>query len=177
MKKTTDIEDARDPASTTHRLQDRSFSGIKEILLPIEFTEENRQAIDDAVNLAQLWGAQLTLLHVYQKPYNLCYLRGPHICDAIEAHRKCTEEILRLLTEGVNERYANCRAELRQGNYGDEIVKAANELQTDLLIISIHGNKWWRRIAYGSETEAIVRRAPCPVLVLPAHGSEMAGLN
>jgi universal stress protein A len=34
------------------------------------------------------------------------------------------------------------------------------------MIIGTHSDKWFQRIAYGSDTGAIIRRATCPVLVL-----------
>jgi hypothetical protein len=50
-------------------------------------------------------------------------------------------------------------------------------LQSDLLIIGTHVDKWFQRIAYGSDVAAIVRRAPCPVLVLHEHDSQFGHLK
>jgi nucleotide-binding universal stress UspA family protein len=177
MTKTTDIEETRDFGYPTNLNHDRFFSGIRKILVPIDLTVESRKAINDAVNLAQIWNAHLTLLHVYQEPYNSCYLRGSHVYDAIKEHRQNREHILQLLGEAVRERYPNCSTEFRQGSLCDEIAKAANDLQADLMIIGTQGNKWFRRIAYGSDADAIVRRASCPVLVVLEHDDDVVGLN
>ena len=58
-----------------------------------------------------------------------------------------------------------------------QIAKAANDLHADLMIIGTHGNKWLQRMAYGSEAEAIVRRASCPVWVVREYDNDHAGLN
>jgi Universal stress protein family len=54
---------------------DRSPVEVKRILVPTDLTHENDQAIEFGVVLARLFGAQLTLLHVYQDPpiqSNMC---------------------------------------------------------------------------------------------------------
>jgi hypothetical protein len=48
----------------------------------------------------------------------------------------------------------------------DEIVRAAEETNTDLIIISTHGHGGWARMLIGSTAERVVRHAPCPVLVV-----------
>jgi universal stress protein A len=144
----------------------RFLNGIKEILVPTDLTEASRQTINCAVTFARSSNAHLTLLHVYEQSYNLCYLRGSHIYDAIEEYRKGQEHVFQRLGDEVREGYANCSTAFRQGWHCDEILSAASELRTDLLIIGAHIDKWFQRIAYGSDAAAIIRRATCPVLVL-----------
>jgi nucleotide-binding universal stress UspA family protein len=177
MSKTIDIEKARDFAYPTNLNHDRFFSGIREILVPTDLTGEGREAINYAVTLAQTWNAHLTLLHVYKEPYNLGYLRGPDTYDAIARHRHYTNHLLQLLGEEVREQYAKCSTEFREGTLCDEIVKAVKDLQADLMIIGTHPNKWLGRIAYGSDAEAIVRRAPCPVLVVREDDQDLVSRN
>jgi len=40
--------------------------------------------------------------------------------------------------------------------------------RADLLVISTHGRTGWRRFAFGSVAEKVVRTATCPVLVVPS---------
>jgi nucleotide-binding universal stress UspA family protein len=46
----------------------------------------------------------------------------------------------------------------------EEIIKAAKDLQIDLLVISFHSHQWLRRLACGSNEGELLRRVPCPVL-------------
>jgi universal stress protein A len=142
------------------------LSGIKEILVPTDLTEGSRQTIDYAVRFARSSDAHLTLLHVYEQSYNLCYLRGSHVYDAIEEYRKVQEHTFQQLGEEIREDYGNCSTAFRQGWHGNEILNVASELRTDLMIIGVHSDKWYQRIAYGSDATAIIRGATCPVLVL-----------
>lgn len=156
---------------------DRSFCGIKEILVPIDLTLQCRKAMDQAVNVAKLWNSHVTLLHVYQPPYNLSYLRGSHVHEAIEEHRQNSKQIFRRFGKELSEKWPTCSTEFRQGALCDEIAKAANDLHADLMIIGTHGNKWLQRMAYGSEAEAIVRRASCPVLVVREYDNMVFPLS
>ena len=55
---------------------------------------------------------------------------------------------------------------LRTGLPAHEIVEAAKELDTDLIIIATHGYTGWKHFCIGSTAERVVRAAPCPVLVV-----------
>ena len=52
------------------------------------------------------------------------------------------------------------------GEAAAEIVRVAKEQKVDLVIISSHGRTGLGRILFGSTAEAVVRHAPCPVLVV-----------
>ncbi len=171
MTKTTDIEERKELEHPSRANNDRFLTGMREILVPIDLPVENREVIHYAVTLAETWNAHLTLLHIYKEPYNLCYLRGLHVHDAIERHRDLMQQKLQQFGEEVREQYPKCATEFREGTPGEEIVKAANDLQADLMIVGTHANNWFQRIAYGSDSEVIVRWAPCPVLVVGEHNT------
>jgi nucleotide-binding universal stress UspA family protein len=166
MTKNLDVGKAQAFVQSTNPHQSRFIQGIKGILVATDLTEASRQTINYAVTLARSANAHLTLLHVFEQSHKLCYLRGSHVYDAIEKYRNDREHSFQLLGDRIREDFANCSTVFRQGWHGDEIVKAADDLQSDLLIIGTHVDKWFQRIAYGSDAAAIVRRAHCPVLVL-----------
>ena len=55
---------------------------------------------------------------------------------------------------------------LRDGPAAPAILRAATELPAQLLVVGTHGRTALSRIALGSVAEAIVRAAPCSVLVV-----------
>ena len=55
-----------------------------------------------------------------------------------------------------------------QGQPGPEIVKAAKEWGADLIVIGSHGRRGITRALVGSVAEAVMRHAPCPVVVVRA---------
>jgi universal stress protein A len=59
------------------------------------------------------------------------------------------------------------------GYASEEIVKAANQLPADLIVISTHGHTGLRHVFLGSVAEHVVQRAPCPVLVVREREREI----
>lgn len=47
----------------------------------------------------------------------------------------------------------------------DGILSLAEELDVDLIVVGTHGRKGFTRLLFGSIAEAVIRDAPCPVLV------------
>ena len=50
-----------------------------------------------------------------------------------------------------------------------EIMRVAESEKSDLIVIATHGTTGWRRLAFGSVTDKLVRNAECSVLVLRAQ--------
>jgi nucleotide-binding universal stress UspA family protein len=55
---------------------------------------------------------------------------------------------------------------LRDGPAASAILSAASELPAQLLVVGNHGRTGFNRVALGSVAEAIVRAAPCSVLIV-----------
>lgn len=54
------------------------------------------------------------------------------------------------------------------GAPADEIIKAANERHVDVIVMATEGHDGFLDALRGSTTEQVLRRAPCPVLAVPA---------
>lgn len=148
------------------RLQTPVSTAVKHILIPTDLKEESEKAVDHGLVLARSFGAHITLLHVYQDPYSVDYLRGPQACAAVCQLRRDAETALAAMLEKVAERYADCSAEFRYGAVCEEIAKTVKERKIDLIVISTHHYGWLTRLAYGCDAEQILRHAPCPVLIV-----------
>ena len=137
---------------------------IRRILVPTDLKKDSQAGMRYAMSLARVFGAKLTLLHVYQEPYSLDYLRGPHACGAVIRHRRNVENALAALAAEVRENRIACNADFRCGWLCGEIAKAAENC--DLIVISTHQCGWLDRLAYGSDADSILHHAPCPVLIV-----------
>jgi nucleotide-binding universal stress UspA family protein len=137
---------------------------ISRILVPTDLKKESQSALPYAISLARVFGAKLTLLHVYQEPYSIDYLRGPQACGAVIRHRRGVEDALVALAAEVRENQVACNADFRCGSLSGEIAKAAENC--DLMVISTHQYGWLGRLAYGSDADSILHHTHCPVLIL-----------
>jgi len=154
---------ARFPTSTS----------IKRILVPTDLTNESQRSIEFGLLLAQRFGARLTLLHVYQQPYPVEYLRGPNTSEEVWKQRMLFVNTLKYFANKVKEQYADCDTEFREGEPCEEIVNMAKERDVDLIVISTHHYNWLTRLAYGCDAETILRHAPCPIVVLQTNGDQV----
>ncbi len=133
---------------------------IQKILVPVDFSDCAMKAVHYAVAFAHQFNAELHLLHVAE-PLAAVPELGP---VSIMPLRESAEalEVLRANVSDTTE----CHALLRSGSPCTEIVKAAAELEVDLILISTRGHRGVAHMLLGSTAEKVVRYAGCPVLIV-----------
>jgi nucleotide-binding universal stress UspA family protein len=146
---------------------------VKRILVPTDLTEESQKTIEFGLALAQRFAAHLTILHVYKQSYAVQFVRGPNSSDEVWKDRMHFADTLKLWAENVKERFADCDAEFRDGEPGEEIARTAKERDVDLIVISTHHYNWLTRLAYGCDAERILRHAPCPILIVQTDNNKL----
>ena len=141
----------------------------RKILCPTDFSEGSRAAISQATELAKQFRAAIHLLHAIsmQAPplptdpeYSLTSLEADKILDE-QARRN-----LQNVAEQLNKAGITTRAIVVVGDAATAIVETAEREQVDLIVIATYGKTGWRRLAFGSVTEKVVRLATCPVLTI-----------
>ncbi|MCA9144021.1 MAG: universal stress protein [Planctomycetaceae bacterium] len=136
---------------------------LKRILLPVDFSESSQLCLSTAVALARSNDAELFLLHV-EEPQPVITAGGGVAAYPIPL--PATEELeaqLKAIDPGEN---ARCSRHMVLGTASSEIVKFADESYIDMIVMGTHGRTGLSRLLMGSVAEAVVRKAPCPVLTL-----------
>jgi len=141
------------------------------ILVPTDFSTASDAALPHAEALAKQHGAKLLILHVEEPP--LAYGGGELYYGLPEPS---SERILKML-EDVRPADAgvSCTHRLSVGDPAGEIVRIAGEEGAEMIVLGTHGRSGLTRMLMGSVAEAVVRRAPCPVLVYRAVAEKLAG--
>jgi nucleotide-binding universal stress UspA family protein len=139
------------------------------VLVPIDFAEPSRRALDAAIELAQRFGGKLTLLHVYEVPAyvygGITFATADFLAPIEEAARKQLSEAL---TE-VQRKVPSAKAVLRQGGPAYEILAAIADLHPDLVVMGTHGRRGVSHALLGSVAERVVRMSTAPVLTIRAR--------
>jgi universal stress protein A len=137
---------------------------LRNILLPLDFSEMSLKSLQYAVPFAEQFGAKLTLLHVAQPvDYTVDFTNlVPLPTENFAALEKRLEDIR------ATKIPANLAVDLvvRHNFVFDGIVEVARDIRADLIITTTHGYTGLKHLMMGSTAENIVRRAPCPVLVV-----------
>ncbi|MEO8377799.1 MAG: universal stress protein [Candidatus Sumerlaeota bacterium] len=140
---------------------------LKQILVPTDFSEPSQNALRYALRFAKEFGAQLTLLHVVEKTAIGAGRDIPGHMGYTDEQKTIAEKNLRALTASSEAAGAiKIASTLREGVPADEILAAAKDLDTDLIVIGTHGYKGWKRLLLGSAAQKVVRDAPCPVFIV-----------
>lgn len=141
---------------------------LKKILVPVDFSECTKEALLYAVPFAKQFDAEVTLLHVVEPSYlPPPEIGGPATMETVE---DAGQELERLRDQLARE--VRCKAELRTGGAEYEIIAAAKELGSDLIIVSTHGRTGLAHLLMGSTAERVLRHAGCPLLVVRENEHE-----
>jgi nucleotide-binding universal stress UspA family protein len=124
---------------------------IRRILFPTDFSDASRRAGQTAAALAHHFDARLIVLHVISP------ITDPELRRA--ALRSTTAE----LSSDVF-----VEAETVTGIPARQILAYASRHPIDLIVMGTHGRTGVSHAVLGSVAEAVVRRAPCLVLTVPA---------
>ena len=142
------------------------------ILLATDGSEEAELAALRAVDLARSTDSELHVVHVGVIPTLLVSYPGTLGYDQ-ELYYRIEEESRELLRkESWQVRVAGgtvAGAHLRVGVVDREIVALAKELEVGLIVMGCRGHRGIRRAIEGSMSDAVIRQAPCPVLVVRSH--------
>lgn len=141
---------------------------VSQILVPVDFSPGSRAAVKYAAILAQTLHSTVTLLHVYELPSPMSSIvpGADEVGDA-ENERAAAQRWLELLrTEAQKDSEIDIRVVVVHGAPVEEIVSLSREGGFDMVVMGTHGRTGFQHILMGSVAEAVVRRAPCPVLTI-----------
>jgi nucleotide-binding universal stress UspA family protein len=139
---------------------------LREILVPTDFSSASKKSFRYALRFAEQFGAAITLLHVIAPPAPAMRMALVPEAD-FEDRLAIAEKNLHGLTDLYHAADSlTVQANVRIGQPSHDIVEAARELDSDLIVIATHGYTGWKHLCLGSTAERVVRCAPCPVLVV-----------
>jgi nucleotide-binding universal stress UspA family protein len=137
------------------------------ILAPTDFSLRSEAALDYAVQLARRMQGQLTILHVLPEPSAFDYTMNGFAHGEWEQVKEEAEKDLAVAVAHAKHTFLEVDAKLRFGpDLCQEILRTANEISADLLVLSTHGYTGWKRLLFGSDAEKILEQALCPILVV-----------
>ena len=141
---------------------------LQRILVPIDFSDCSRGALRYALSLARQAKAELILLYVAEVAVPGSEFGPVHLPKLESDLRQIgKKELAKLIKQEIHDE-VRTKALVQSGRSDLEIVAAANNLKVDLIVMATHG--YDRRLdQLGSTAEQVVRRAPCPVLLVPVQ--------
>jgi nucleotide-binding universal stress UspA family protein len=141
---------------------------INRILVPIDFSEHSKDALKYAIPFAEQFVASIDLIYVveptvYPADFTFGQVGFPNVEEELRV--RGARDLDKLIEEQIAGR-VQARRVIKTGRPFYEINEYAREANVDLIIIATHGHTGVEHILFGSTAEKVVRKAPCPVLVV-----------
>jgi nucleotide-binding universal stress UspA family protein len=144
---------------------------LKKIVVPTDFSDCSKKALQYAIPFAKQFNATLILLNVV--PRQNAFDGETYPVDyELTLEKDLREDAKRKLNELAKEvplHEIPVQIETCLGATGVEIANAAQKWEADLIIISTHGRTGRAHALAGSVAENLVQLARCPVLVVREH--------
>ena len=142
---------------------------VTHILAAIDLSEATPLVIAYARQLAEVWKARLTVLHVV---HELSYYSGAFITSkplSVLQHELEMEarERLDAWCEDVGSSAVTCEALLRTGRPIAEVSRTIREYDVDCLVIGAHSMDKPEHQLFGSTAEQLLHHIQCPTVVVP----------
>ena len=151
---------------------ERRLSQLQRLLVPVDGSPGGALAVGTAMELAQSSGAAIHLLDVLVPVPTLTYdayaAPAPMYVDPSwdDDARAAARTYVASLEGRVRERGLAVSSEVVIARWvAETIVTRAEELSSDMIVMSSHALTGAARALFGSVADAVVRQAHCPVLV------------
>jgi len=153
--------------------------GIKTILVPVDFSEPSKTAVNYGLSLALQFNARLVLTHIVHAASPIIY-NFPTQSYAFEtAQSKFATETLPTLVPAEFRERVNLQTIVKVGEVRSELLQIVSDEQVDLVVMGTHGKNAFERVLLGSLTERMLRQIPVPILTVshldPARELHVAG--
>lgn len=141
------------------------------ILVPVDFSEMTDPVVEAASALAKATGSRVVLMNSVQSPM-LASESAPAIENIGEiiavAEASAEKNLERLRTRLAK---AGVPSDTRQSTGAPvaNILKEAGELKAHYIVMGSHGHTAFYDLLVGSTTQGVLKKAPCPVLIVPAE--------
>jgi nucleotide-binding universal stress UspA family protein len=144
----------------------------KRILVATDGSKLSKMAVEHAINLADLTGAEVVALKVIPR-YPQTYFEGGVALAAAEIARieaQWNEEALAVVnavkSAGQLREVKVKPVTVKSDLIAEAIIAAAKRNKCDLIVMASHGRRGLKRLLLGSETQQVLTHSHTPVLVL-----------
>lgn len=145
------------------------FEVMKTILVPVDFSAVTAEVTRTACQFAKMTDSRLVLLHVIQvpvviEPYGI---GAEAMVEALTASEKLATKKLRGLVRQCRQQVKTVQTIQETGHPVAVILAKLAELKADYIVIGSHGHGAVYDLLIGGTTQGVLRRAHCPVIIVP----------
>ena len=148
---------------------------IRRLLVPVDGSEHSRNAAEQAVRVAEPYGAEIVFLHVVDPQVAAELEESSLDGDALGRLRAQGQGFLHGVARLAEEHGLPHREELAEGDPAAVICDVAAREDADVIVVGKLGRRGARRILMGSITRRVIESGERPVLVVMGPPRDRAG--
>jgi manganese transport protein len=132
------------------------------ILVPLDHSEADQEALGNALALARMHGARLILLHVEEGVTSQMFGSLSSTAEIKEG-----QDYLRNVVASLREQQVEVEVVIRHGNSpARQITAAAHELRPDLIVMASHGHRGFKDLIFGTTINSVRHGIKVPLLIV-----------
>ncbi|WP_149277618.1 universal stress protein [Pareuzebyella sediminis] len=142
---------------------------MKNILVAIDFENNEKLLLDYAAEIATKFGSKVWLIHIAEpEPDFVGYEVGPqYIRDTLAEELREEHRQLQDYAMGLTKKEIEADGLLVQGATVEMIMAESEKLNIDLIILGHHEHSFLYKVFLGSVSTEIVKKSKIPVLIVP----------
>jgi len=154
-------------------------STMKKVLIALDFDPTAQKVSEAGYSFAKSMGAEVILLHVIVDPlyyssiesFPIIGYTGSLITPLQILNTEETKKESGLFLDKIKLHLNDDAIQtlIKEGDFADIILKTANELQVDVIVMGSHSRRWLEEILMGSVTESVMHRTNIPLFIIPTH--------
>ena len=140
---------------------------IRKILVPVDFAASSNKAFLHAKEMVKWWEGELHVIHVLDTEFlsGAVHITIEPLDESVAKWKKRAEDKLKNIYHVGGEDLEG-EIHIRQGKPHEEILKLADELGVDMIVMGSHGRKGLERAIFGSVAEKVARMCKVPILII-----------
>ena len=137
------------------------------ILCPVDFSDHSERALGVALELADLTSAHLTIVHVVDAFLDAASRASGNRQALEDQTQQEIQDLLQRLATAAGREARRLAIAVAVGDPVEQMLRQAEECESDLIVIGTQGLEGARRLVFGSTTEGVLRASRVPVLAVP----------
>jgi nucleotide-binding universal stress UspA family protein len=147
------------------------------ILAPVDFSRTTDAVVAETIALAKALKAKVVLLNVLQPP-TITSEYGPlmsNVAEIVAVGERVAAKQLARVQEVLAAEAIESETLQFAGAPVPNILKQAEKLGVDYIVMGSHGHTAFYDLLVGSTTHGVLLKSPCPVLIVPAEKKKEKG--
>lgn len=151
---------------------------MKKVLIALDFDPTAQKVAEVGFSLAKTLRAQIILVHVISDSVYYAstdfspvlgftgYMEmGPLQIDSVDGLKKASQYFLDKTKQHLGDE--TIQTLIKEGDFAECILKAAADVEADIIVMGSHGRKWLEKIVMGSVTEKVLQITSIPLFIIP----------